>query len=66
MRKKSLKEVAEVVDCEGIGYAITSYMGSEEIEDPVLADKWAEAEAILEEIERILAPYSENADDEEE
>lgn len=36
-RKYTLEEVADIVQIEGLGYAIQHYMSGESIEDPELA-----------------------------
>lgn len=54
MSKKSKNQVAEIVECEGLGYAIQSFLDSKEIKDKFLADKWAEAKKLLDEIEVYL------------
>ena len=65
--KMSNIEVAGIVDCEGLDYAITSYMDSSEFEDNHLAQLWTNAREILDEIEELLEEAreaeSENEDD---
>lgn len=48
--KLSNQEVAEVVECEGLGYAIQHYLSADRIEDEDLAELWAEAAALLDDI----------------
>ena len=50
----SLEEISEIVDNEGLGYAIEFYMGAEEIDDPILSDKWVQASILLWEIRKML------------
>jgi len=57
--KHSIEEVAQIVDCEDLGYAIEAYLGAERIEDEELANLWKTAAGILQRIREILAPYSE-------
>ena len=52
--KKSNLDVAYIVESEGLDYAITGYMGSEDFEDPRLAKLWDEATVVLGKIEGIL------------
>jgi hypothetical protein len=52
--KKSKAEVKSIVENEGIGYAVTSYMSESCIEDPELAKAWKEAREALERIEALL------------
>lgn len=58
MAKKNKKltnlDVAEIVEFEGLGYAITGYMGSTNFEDKDLAKLWDQAQNILGQIEIIL------------
>ncbi len=54
MSKYNDKEIAEIVDSEGLWYAITSYLNSGDIENPELAELWAQAETILSKIDDIL------------
>ena len=46
--------IAQKVDSEGLGYAITDYMDSEEFVDRHLAKLWDQAQVILDEITKIL------------
>lgn len=50
----SREEVAEIVEQEGLGYAILSYIDGNEIKDGDLSTLWKRAEAVLREIEEIL------------
>src|SRR5574343_658715 len=54
--KLSIEQVAEIVDCEGLDYAIQHYMGPDSIADPNLAMLWADARETLAAIEKILYP----------
>lgn len=47
-------EIAYIVDTEGLGYAITDYMGSENFEDQHLAELWDTAQETLQEIQDVL------------
>lgn len=51
MRKVSVNEVADILEVEGLGDAITSYLSHDSIENTDLAAKWKKAKALLEEIE---------------
>jgi len=55
--KYSLQDVANIVESEGLDYAITGYMGADRIEDAELAKQWNIAREALEKIEEILKPY---------
>lgn len=65
MKKYTLQEVADIVDTEGLGYAITDYTGSDSIEDEELSKLWKEAEEVLGKINKILEPYFYMGEDEE-
>ena len=59
MAKKTIEEVASIVDNEGMGYAIMDYMGADSIKDKELSKLWKEAQEVLSKIENILEPYRE-------
>ena len=50
----TLEDVAHIVDAEGLGYAIESYMSGDQIDDPVLKEKWNQAAKLLQEIRSML------------
>lgn len=52
----NIEEVGEIVEVEGLGYAIQDYMTGASIEDPVLAKKWDECKELMHEIRDILFP----------
>ena len=52
--KMSIREVADLVENEGIGYAIECYLGADEIEDENLRDKWRRVGVLIGEIREIL------------
>lgn len=53
-RTMTNKQVAQIVDREGLGYAITMYMDSDDFKDRHLASLWDQAQVILDEITEIL------------
>lgn len=53
-RNRTNLNVSEIVDREGLGYAIIAYMDSDDFEDRHLAKLWDKAQKILREIEDIL------------
>jgi hypothetical protein len=57
MSKYSVQEVAEIVESEGLGYAITGYLDADKIEDETLRELWKQAADILGKIEKIIEPY---------
>ena len=62
--KYDLKTVAQIVDSEGLRYAITSYMNETRIADKKLAKLWKQARVVLEKIEAMLPdPHEDGADD---
>ena len=48
------EEVADIVEQEGLGYAIQFYLDSDKIEDANLRDKWEQAKELLDEIDEDL------------
>lgn len=59
-RTMTNEQVARIVDREGLDYAVTAYMGSEDFEDRHLAMLWSRAREILDEITEILEKASPN------
>jgi len=53
----SVTKVQEIVDNEGIGYAITEYLSSDCIEDEELSRLWQEATAAFLAVELYLEEY---------
>ena len=49
----SVEEVAEIIEAEGIGYAVQEYLNPNSIEDEKLAKLWKQAQDILKEIETL-------------
>ena len=60
--KYDLKTVAQIVDSEGLGYAITSYMSESRIADKKLAKLWKQARVVLQKIEDMLPDPHEDGD----
>lgn len=58
MRKYSTKEVAEIVQRKGLGYAISSYLGYSRIEDKELSALWKQCELGIQNID--WEPYYES------
>lgn len=54
MTKRGNEEVKAIIEDEGLGYAVQSYMDEDSIEDPELAKAWKEARAALDKIEELL------------
>lgn len=54
MKKESIKDVATIVEIEGLGYAITDYLSADSIEDKKLSTLWKQGQDILKEISKIL------------
>ncbi|ATF13531.1 hypothetical protein A616_16575 [Brevibacillus brevis X23] len=59
MKKYSIKQVAEIVDSEGLGYAIQSYLNHENVEDEELAAMWKECGELMARIYSKLEDYLE-------
>lgn len=53
-RTMNNKQIAHIVGNEGLGYAITMYMDSDDFKDRHLASLWDQAQVILDEITEIL------------
>ena len=50
----TIEEIGHVVENEGLGYAIQSYLSADDIQDTRLAELWQQAKDILDEIDEIL------------
>ena len=53
-RDMELDDVANIVNSEGLGYAIQSYLSSERIADKALREEWQKAYEAMDKIEKIL------------
>ena len=51
------EEVAQIIENEGMGYAIMWYLNAVNIEDPKLASLWQQTSVLLRKIEKHLEPY---------
>lgn len=47
-------EVREIVDSEGLGYAVLDYMSGDQIEDPELRQAWVDANLALGRLQKLL------------
>lgn len=63
-RKQSVSEIASIVENEGLGYAIQSYISASSIKDEDLADMWERAHELLAEIEQYIEDNADDVDDE--
>ena len=54
VKKYSDKQVADIIICEGLGYAVQHYLGADSIKNRELAAAWGRAKEALSEIEAIL------------
>ena len=57
-KKYTTEETAEIVEMEGLCYAILGYLYPKNIEDLYLAKLWEEATSVLAEIQEVLSPYN--------
>lgn len=57
VKKYSIKQIAEIVNNEGLGYAVQNYLGADEIKDKALATEWKKAKDSLDIIEGMLRDY---------
>lgn len=55
--KKTKQEVADIIEMEGLGYAITDYLDADNIEDEELSILWGRADAAMKLIMRKLEEY---------
>ena len=54
MAGKSIAEVNEIVEMEGLGYALEDYLNEDEIEDGKLAELWGEARGAIAAVREFL------------
>ncbi|MNW59546.1 hypothetical protein D3C74_374670 [compost metagenome] len=47
MNKKTIEDVRDIVEMEGLAYAISDYLSHNNIEDETLASLWKEAEVSI-------------------
>ena len=52
--KYTVEQVADIVEMEGLGYAIEGYLGAENIEDLELAARWHTAQEAMKRIREII------------
>lgn len=45
--KRTVEEIADIINAEGLGYAIQHYLSGSNIEDQKLSKMWDEAESLL-------------------
>ena len=51
--KKTAGDVLAIIDCQGLGYALTDYMCADSIEDGELKDAWKQAQDAIEKIRHL-------------
>lgn len=54
------EKVAQIVESEGLGYAVQHYLSSNSIENPGLAKAWGEAKVALDKIKSMLPDLDED------
>jgi hypothetical protein len=62
-QKHSISEIAGIIENEGLGYAIQSYIKASSIKDEDLADMWERAKELLDEIEEYVEDNADDVDD---
>lgn len=62
MKKFTIKEVAEIVDNEGLDYSIMEYLNSNSISDEYLSELWKTAQEVLVDIQEILDEHLQDED----
>ncbi len=68
--KYKVAEIYDIVEQEGLGYAVHRHVTADRISDPVLSTLWEDATALLEQIEQYLEdnhnePFESDEEDEE-
>ncbi len=53
-KKLTISQINDIVETEGLGYAIEDYLASNRIADADLADMWAKASELLKEIQSYI------------
>lgn len=53
IKRKSWKDMQDIVECEGLGYAVAHYIGHTEVPAEI-EDAWRRAKVALDEIEAAL------------
>jgi hypothetical protein len=56
----SVSDVGSILEQEGVGYALTCYMDSDNILDPKLAKLWDEAQAAVEALEQYIKDHKDD------
>lgn len=56
-KKMSIEQVADEVNKDGIGYAISNYVSWKDIEDKKLAALWKQAAESIYKVEKMLEKY---------
>lgn len=62
-QKHSVSEIAGIIESEGLGYAIQSYVKASSIKDEDLADMWERAKELLDEIQEYVEDNADDVDD---
>jgi len=62
-KKYSCSEIKNVLQNEGLAYAVTCYMASDQIADPKLAKLWDECANKIDELNSYIEKHSEEEDD---
>jgi len=62
-QKHSVSEIAGIIENEGLGYAIQSYISPSSIKDEDLADMWERARELLNEIQEYVEDNADDVDD---
>lgn len=55
MRKYTNADLADIIEDEGLGYAVTEYVSVERIEDPTMRALWEHAHSTLGTIARMAS-----------
>ena len=66
MEKHTIEEVRDIIETEGLGYAVQDYMSAESIADETLAHYWKKASEYLNKITDYVEENAKPEFDEEE
>ena len=63
--KYTIEQVRDIVESEGLGYAVEDYLDSRNIADPKLRDAWNRAETALRQIREMIDDGTPDDDDDD-
>lgn len=63
-KKKTIEDLYDIVQNEGLGYAVADYVNPDTIEDDEMRKLWKEADEALKKVQRVLDKWEEENEDE--